>query len=279
MYDFHLFRVKLLHPIQPTLFHPTIQSREDLLRQTIESLPSAELRRGSMWRVGNLQRIDDDGVFFRIGRSGKGTITVYHDGKFADQEAELAPYTDCVVDTHLSVCAIAKKSRLAPSAVAIARQFARLLEQSQVFHEFRAEVEIAEIQDPGEFIAYLEQAHSIGLFWAILSRPNPFDADRDFVRPLQQCLAESDGERGKVELRGRALRAERLEELTRSVAATGDDAGARVRLENGAPFQTKRLRGNGVVIVVDDIDSLDALGNLLRNVRQAYRSIRGPHEG
>lgn len=57
------------------------------------------------------------------------------------------------------------------------------------------------------------------------SRPNAFDAN-DFVKPFQGLLAAAHGEKGKAELMGGALKSESLEELARSAAATGNDAGA-----------------------------------------------------
>jgi len=124
----------------------------------------------------------------------------------------------------VELCAIAHKPRLSPSPKGIAKRLARLLTQSQRAHELGAKFEITEINDPDDFITHIRCAYAISRFWITLSRPNLFDVDSDFIRPMEGLLSSLDGQPGKTEIKCKALKNERLEALARSAASSGDDA-------------------------------------------------------
>jgi hypothetical protein len=91
MLEFQLFRVKVFFPAQlPLLERPP--SRQELLRQAIESLPSADSRRGLVWHIGNVAAVDRTGLYLRVGRTTTTTVEVFEDGRFRDQTFETAPY-------------------------------------------------------------------------------------------------------------------------------------------------------------------------------------------
>jgi hypothetical protein len=95
------------------------------------------------------------------------------------------------------------------------------------------------------------------------------------VQPFQKFLAESNGERGKAELQGGALQPGLLEELARSAAATGNDAGATMIRAAEERKVRKRLRGNTVNIEEEDLTDDQGLTRLLNHVKEAYKRIRG----
>jgi hypothetical protein len=214
-------------------------------------------------------------MYFRVGRISRSTLEVYQDGVFADQEFETAPYTHVFLDIPLEVCCIAKKSRLAPTAVGVSHQFARLLNRSEFTRQMQAEFEIDPINDPKDLIAYLGSASSVQKFWITFKRPNPFDANKDFQQPMQNLLNSTGGSKGKTELQGTEMVVESLEKMARAAAATGDDAAAVMTLERQARRVTKRLRGNPVVFsqadVVEDADKR----SVLTRMRDLYQRIRG----
>ncbi|MEW6448742.1 MAG: hypothetical protein AB1426_11790 [Bacillota bacterium] len=252
------------------------KSRSDILKEVIFSLPSAELRKGITWRIGNVSSLDEGGLYFRIGKISKSTIETYKEGNFLDQEFETAPYTHAVLDTRLEVCAIARKTKLSGTAAGIAHRFIELLTRSERARFFDVEFEIDEINDPEDFITYLRSAILISRFWVTFSRPNPFDPEEDFIKPLASFLEKSNGEAGKVEIRGKeGLNPGTLEDVARSTAATGNDAGAWLLEEEGGRRVKKRLSGNPATLSEEDLADDQQRRRFLQRVRELYYKIRG----
>jgi hypothetical protein len=160
----------------------------------------------------------------------------------------------------------------------IANAFARLLNESPVGSRLQARFEIIAISDPEEFIALLGTAHSVSKFWVSFGKPNPFDANADFVQPMQKLLRESDGDQGKTELKGPTLKPEVLQEVARSAAATGDNAGATLQLEHEGQKIKKTLGPNPVVVNQEEITESEDKRTLLQRIRDVYQRIRGRNE-
>ena len=275
MLEFHLFRMTVYLPDQLSLYHQA--SRPDVSFQAITSVPSAELRKGQKWHIGNVTRLDDAGLYFRVGRTSKLTVELYSAGQFTEQSFETAPYTHVVIDHEIGLCALARKPKLSKTAAGIAEQMARLLTQASPAVTVGARFEFQPVSDPNDFIAQLRVAYEISKFWVTFSRPNPLDADEDFVKPMQRLAAAADADRGKTELKGRALSPASLESVARSAAATGDDAGAWLKPHKGQHRVRRSLRSNPAVLRLEDVDASEPL-RLLDRVRTWYRSIRGTKE-
>ena len=275
MLEFQLFRIKVYPPKQMVLFQDEKKPSE-ILKETILSAPSMELRKKAIWRIGNIHDIDNNGLYFRIGRSISSRVELYKDGNFIEQEFETAPYTHVLLDFSLEVCAIAKKTRICATTKGIATQFIRLLNKSEKAVELRARFEIDEISDPEDFIAHLRKAYAVSKFWVTFSRSNAFDVNEDFIRPMQNLLKETQAEKGKSEIKGDSLNVDHLEELTRSAAATGDNASAEIRLDEKGNRIRRHLRGKSVIVSIDGLDEGENTKmNLLNKIRTLYRRIRG----
>ena len=227
-----------------------------------------------VWHIGNVAEFEPSALYFRVGRTSKSTIEVYKDGRFLDQEFPVSPYTHVILDTVLEVCAIAKKTRLSRTATGIANQLRRLFEESQPARRFRATFEVSSINDPEDFIAHLRGAYSVSRFWVTFTKPNAFDAETDFIQPMEKLLSESEGKKGKTELEGEQLKTETLEALARSAAATGDDAGASIQAEPEQGKTRVSLRGNAAVVTHDEPDNDEQKKGLLWKIREKYQSIR-----
>jgi len=276
--DFHLFRLKVykLRQMNISEYIEGDKSRSDILKEVIFSLPSAELRKGITWRIGNVSSLDNDGLYFRIGKISRSTIETYKEGNFLDQEFETAPYTHAVLDTRLEVCAVARKTKLSRTVTGIAHRFVELLSRSERARFFNVEFEIDEINDPEDFITYLRSALLISRFWVTFSRPNPFDLEEDFMKPFASFLEKSNGEAGKVEIRGgEGLNPSTLESVARSAAATGNDAGACLLEEEGRKPVRKRLSGNPAIIPEENLADDQQRRRFLQRVRELYYRIRG----
>jgi hypothetical protein len=107
-------------------------------------------------------------------------------------------------------------------------------------------VEIVPIPDPEDFLASLNDAYAVSKFSATFRGPNPFDADEHFQKPLSVYLSSANGEKGKAQIQGEDLNREVLQAVTRSTAATGNEASARIRKTKSQKFTTINLRGDPI---------------------------------
>jgi len=272
MLEFQLFRIKIYPSDQMLLTGEKKPS--EILMETIDSQPSAELRKGVIWHLGNFWKIDRNGVYFRVGKSTKAKRAIFQNGNFLDEEFEEAPYTHVVLDIPIEICAIAKQTHLSPNPKGIANQLARLFTNSEIGKYYGAEFEFDWLKNPEDLIAHIKRAYSISRFWITFSRPNPFDVE-DFTKPFSQLVKEVDGRKGKAQVDGENLKTKILEDLTHSAAATGNDAAARIQLEEKEKPATMHLRENPVFIRQDDVSDEKQRRILLQKLRRTYEKIRG----
>ncbi len=277
MIQLHLFRIKIEIPKQALLFVGKLTPAE-LLRAMVSERPSAELRRGYEWHIGNLAELKPDGLYFALGRTTQTIVERYDEkkGNFVEEPFESSPYTHVVLDTQLGVAAIAVKSRLAPSVPGIARKLRDLLASSRTATENRLNVAIQAIADPHDFIRQLRSAYSIERFAMTFGLPNPWDVNADFQAPLQSFLREAEGQKGRAAVAGKNLSASVLEELARSAAATGEDAEASLRTAKGRKPIRRGLRRNPATVQVADLDEPGQKQEALANIRIAYEGVRTP---
>jgi len=273
MLDFQLFRIKVYPSKQ--MFLEGSKKPSEILLETIKSLPSVELRRGMISHLGNVCEIDEAGLYFRVGRTTKAKREIYQEGNFIDAEFEEAPYTHVVLDVPTEVCAIAKKTKLSPSPKGIANQLIGLFAGSETAQYYNAKFEIDWLKDPKDLITHLQQAYAISRFSITFSRPNPFDAEEDIIKPFNEFIKEAQAEKGKAQVEGENLKPQPLEGLARSAAATGNDAAARLRLDKEQKATTIRLRENPVFIQHDDVSGDEQKRSLLKKIKDRYEQLRG----
>jgi len=273
MLDFQLFRIKVLPPAQARLFEVAATPQE-ILVETLKSLPEAQFRPGKTWHVGNVTPIDETSLYFRIGRTSKATIELYDNGKFLDQEFETSPYTHVFLEMEFEVCAIASKRKLARTTSRMARQLGKLLNQSNRARDFGARFEVNMVNDPEDFISRIKSAYSVERFWLTFTRPNAIDVNEDYVRPMERLLSAALGDRGKTEIKGSDLEDSVLEQLSRSAAATGDNAGASIRHNPDDRLIPISLRGRAIDITQDSVDGDEEKQTFISKLRERYRAIR-----
>jgi len=274
MLEFQIFRLKIFPSRQRNLFEEDLE-RTQILSSVIKSLPEVELKEGSIWHIGDIIDIEEGSLYFRLGRTTSSTYEMYKDGHFLDESFEVTPYTHVLIDINLEFTAIAKKPRLSPNSKGIANALTRLLNESKEGIRLNATFEISEISDPEKFIEYLNSAYSVQKFWISFSRPNPIDVNRDYIQPMQNLLKESNGDEGKTEIKGTVLRPEILQEVARSAAVTGDNAGATMIIDQKGQKITKTLRENPIIIMQEEVDKLEDKMLLLQKMRNIYEKIRG----
>jgi hypothetical protein len=267
----YLFRLKAVEEAQTSIF-PAPDARGQFFSLLILGRPSSEVRSGFVWHVGNVEQTAG-GLCFAVGRTTKGSKELYDEesGDFVEVEDEESPFTLVVYDEKYGVLGIAPKSKLAPTARAIARNLERLLNAEPMVREWNVRVEIPEIWDPEEFLHQVQTAYAVTSFTVTFSGPNPFDVEGEFHKPLERYLQAADAEEGKASVKGKQLNREVVERVTRSVASTGNDASARLRRRRSQRPVTKHLKGDPATV---ESEKGDTLADLLGKLRAAYERIR-----
>jgi hypothetical protein len=245
--EYSLFRAKFIKPRQASFLHKEL-TPGDLFLQALEERPSAELRKGFLWHIGNIQYFSETTGYFAIGRTTNSTIEKFDEisGNFVEEELEQSPYTHCVFDARIGFIGIAKKLILSQTAKGVAARIEELLSTAKAIIENGVTVEVVPIPDPEDFLRALASAYRVFRFSATFRGPNPFDADEHFQKPLAVYLSAAGGEKGKAQIQGDDLNRDVLQEVTRSTAATGNEASARIMRAKSQKPITINLKGDPV---------------------------------
>jgi hypothetical protein len=133
-------------------------------------------------------------------------------------------------------------------------------------------VEVRPIPDPEGFLKAIDAAFRVMRFSATFSGPNPFDADEFFQKPLSVYLSAANGEKGKATISGEDLNREVLVEVTRSSAATGNEASARIQRTRRQKATTINLRGDPVKRRYDEEEHRPEV--VLEDLTNQYQRVR-----
>jgi len=271
--EYSLFRAKFIKPRQTSLLHTDL-TPQDLFLQALTEKPSGELRKGYIWHIGNIQYFSETTGYFAVGRTTNSTIEKFDDltGDFIEEELEKSPYTHCVFDARIGFIGIARRASLATTAKGIATSIEKLLSMSRVITENDISVEIAPIPDPEGFLLALASAYRVTRFAATFRGPNPFDADEHFQKPLSVYLSAANGEMGKAQIQGEDLNREVLQDVTRSTAATGNEASARIMKSQSQKPITINLKGDPVKRSYDEEEHIPK--TVLADLTNLYHRVR-----
>jgi hypothetical protein len=272
--ELHLFRIKFIRPIQTSMLHDQ-KSASEIFKEAISAKPSSEFRQDYIWHIGNIKKIDDYGGSLAVGRTTKTTVSKYdiESGNFVEEYFEQSPYTICLYDLRIGFLAIAKKSKLAPTSAGIASKLKKLLDTTQVVRLNELDVRIDPISDPTGFIQKLSSAYALKRFTAHFTGPNPTDADELFQKPISIYCQAVNGVSGKVVTDGDALNNEVVVEVTKSVAATANEASARIVERQGQRAKNIHLRGDPAKKTFAEERFSEEIA--LNDMRNEYRRIRG----
>ncbi|WP_369601631.1 hypothetical protein AAIA72_01200 [Hahella sp. SMD15-11] len=278
MANLYLFRIKVQKSGQGVLFGEEMEPSKFLIK-VISSKPSAELREGYIWHIGNVVFIEDEGLLFAAGRTTKKSKELYDENEknFLEVEDEESPFTYVYYDPKFGFLAIEPKSKLSPTVKGIARNVEKLFNRQDVVVNSGYRIEISEIWDPKDFLKHIHQAYAVVSFTVNFGKPNPFDVESDFHKPMEKYLEETGGRRGKATVQGIDLNRDRIEEVARSVASTGNNASAKMRMGEGQRPVTRHLEGDPVTIPIEEEDREDKL-SLLQKLREAYSRVRRRRE-
>lgn len=103
MLTFYLFRAKVISPKQQILFGDEKKPPE-VLRSVLLSKPSKELRKGHVWHIGNVNELDEESIYFALGRTTTSIVERYDNvgQNFLEEDFETSPYTHAILDLSLN---------------------------------------------------------------------------------------------------------------------------------------------------------------------------------
>jgi hypothetical protein len=274
MIDLNLFRIKVFPSAQREFWGDL--TPPEILKRVVSSLPSGEFRRGNVWHIGNIQIIDSDWTYFRLGKASRTKLEMYSNGNFVDAEFEAAPYTHVLVHYPLEIVAIARKPKLSPNVLHIADRLRRLFAYSPPAVELRTHFEISAINDPQTFINLLKTSYAITRFSYEFDRKNIFDVDKDFFAPLEKTISAVNGKSGIAVLKGDALKSDPLEAIARSAASTGNEVSATIKRGRTSKKVRKKMKGNPATVQVADLSDVDDMKKAATETMVKYEQVRKP---
>ncbi len=271
----HLFRCKAEPLPQLDAFKPSLLSSE-IIAQSFLARPTAKVPRGSVWHIGNAVEIRDGGVFFALGREAVVKAEQFNEGtrEFEEVEQAHAPFTIGVYDLRTQATGVLIRPRVSLSAREIATKLEVLLASTGIAGTHNTRVVVDPMPDPRGFIEILRTASRITRFEFDFSVPNPPDDEKYIQRPLKAYAQRVGALEGKASVKGPSLNAEELIELTRAVAAEGDQATANVEMKPGSGIEKRGLNHNPLREPVEAALHEGAGPAILRALRRAYDRMR-----
>jgi hypothetical protein len=276
--EYSLFRAKFIKSSQPSLFYADLIPQQ-LFMLAIQEKPSAELRRGHHWHIGNTRLFSEHSGYFAIGRTTKATIEKFDEtsGNFREEELDTSPYTHCVFNAQIGIIGIARKASLAPTVKGIADRIQQVLSRAPTITQSNTIVEVSPIPDPQGFLLALETAYRVPRFSATFHGRNPFDSDEYFQKPLAVYLTAANGKSGKAQIQGDDLNRDVLQSVTRSTAATGNEASATIVRNESQKAITIHLKGDPIKRTYDLEEHQPE--SILEDLEKLYDRVRQNEKG
>lgn len=280
MSSIHLLRCKAEPLPQADAFRPP-RSSTAIISASFKERPTTKVPRGAVWHIGNTREISGGGIFFALGREAILKKQQFNDSRreFEEVEQEQAPFTVGVYDPETQAAGVLVRQGVSLSAREIATKLEILLESTGIARSHNTRIVVDPIADPRGFIDILLNANRVTRFEFDFSLPNPPDDEKYIQRPLKEFGKEVGATEGKASLKGSNLDASKLVELTRAVAAEGDDVTANVELTPGGGIERRSLTHNPMREPVEAELHEGTGPAILRAVRRAYRRVRGADDG
>lgn len=274
MPDIYLYRAKFTRSDQAVLGDDN-RSPSALMVDAIGQRPSHSYRDGIIWSVANLQTLTATTGVFRLGKQQSTVLERFDEDSrdFVEEEQDQASTTRVYYDAEIGIVGIVRRTALAPTPAALGRRLAGVLQATEDFRVLGVEVNVDTIPDPQGFIDAMNSAYRVTRFAATFGRPNPFDADELFQKPLAVYLDEVDGDTGVTKVVSKdGLDTDVLAAVTRSTAATGNDAKATLRPAPRRPTRNLSLNDNPIMVQVEEDEAEPA--EVIAEMRAKYREVR-----
>ncbi|WP_162787944.1 hypothetical protein [Chromobacterium haemolyticum] len=274
---FLLYRVKFIQ--DPDLFISSEKSKEKFFLEALIEKPSAELRKGHIWHIGNLQQLTENENYglFAIGRTATKQTEKFdiESRDFITLLDEQSPFTYVLFLANLGVIAIARKYILTSNTNGVAEKIRKLLSATKtvLYNKLRVEVDI--IPDPDDFLEKLNDAYKVIAFSATFKGPNPFDADEYFQKPNSAYLNAAHGTLGESTIYGEDLNRDVITQVTHSSAATSNLARAKIIDENGKKAHWIKMKKEAARV---SNDSNGSVLSHLNAIESRYNEIRANND-
>jgi hypothetical protein len=271
--EFNLYRAKFVKGKQLPLNFQEL-SPSEIFKKVIMERPSIEFREGYQWHIGNIEEINESTGYFAVGRTTTSIMEKYDlaTKNFIEELYDASPYTHVLYDLNIGIIAIARKSKLAPTTMGISSKIERMFSITDTIISSGIDVDIDIIRDPRDFLDKIRRSYAIKKFTASFGGPNPFDADDYFQKPMSIYLRESNGKYGKTIIEGDDLDHGVVEKVTVAIAATGNDASARIQEDHDRKVETIYLGESTVKVNVPEEDFTKE--GAMEAIVSAYQGIR-----
>lgn len=283
--EFQLFRLQvidLVPPSEPEMFlkyrKNNVLDRPNLLRELFAK-GLKEDHETKKWRAGNVKYHQQESIIsFRFGKLKVSERSKFKDGNFIEESETDAPSTQVFFDLQTQVIAFARKTSIAPTIRSIANSFERFLNSFSEIAQNKIHIEIEQVNNPDDFLAQISNSYAVSKFWLKVKHPNAIDVNQDIMLPLEKTVASTQADSAKAELSGTALVVSTLEDIARSCASKGNDAGATIKENQDQGSKRIRLGHNPVTVQVNEEEE-GFLQKAFALARTAYNKIRnGKHE-
>jgi hypothetical protein len=271
----HLLRCKA-EPLPQGDAFAVQRSAISVLESSFLERPTARVKRGATWHIGNTRRTREGVLSFALGRDAVLRAQQFDEGarEFQEIEQRHAPFTFGVFDPKSQTVGVLIRQGVSLNAKEVADKIEALLESTGIARQANRRISVDFIPDPTGFIDTIRSAYRVTRFEFSFTVPNPPDDEKYIQRPLKDFAKRADATEGKASIRGDRLNAEELVEVASAVAATGDDATANVQMTQGAPILKKRLGANSLREPVEG-EGEDAIASvILEAMRRAYDFVR-----
>lgn len=248
----------------------------DIVARSFLARPTARVPRGALWHIGNTSVIRGDAIFFALGRE---VIVKAHEfdnrlREFREVEQSQAPFTVGVFDPKTQVAGILVRPGVSMNAREVANKMTVLLEEPGIARRNNRVIAVDYIPDPTGFIDAIETSFRVTRFEFEFTPPNP-PGDNKYIRqPLKSFAQRTGAEEGKVSVRGHSLDKEELVNLSRDIAAAGDNATATIQTKEKAPLERRSLAVNPLREAVDAGLHEETGEALLRATQNGFDQLR-----
>jgi hypothetical protein len=257
---FYLFRLRACHPATP----------EAWIEGIIRDRPSAEIDEGEVWRIGNIDAVDGEGLMFVVGRGPD-----HESGDFDDVEDPNAPCTYALYDSEQGILSMALKPALSPSIREIVDNLRKLLNRHAGTDSDEVRIEIDAIIDPDGFIDHIMSADVVTEFTMQFDEHNCDSGDTS----MRKMLEATGGRSVQTTILGDDLDREALERLARSAATAGYDVSIRLCEAMGQSPIVRRMQGDPIDFLVKGEDIPNQAKTILNMARQIFSHIAGNQTG
>ncbi|MDP9423275.1 MAG: hypothetical protein M3Q19_10680 [Pseudomonadota bacterium] len=271
----HLIRCKAPPLPQRHAFLEEIES-DEIIAQSFLARPTASVPRGAKWHIGNATELHGGAVYFALGREAVVRAQEFDEGtkEFREVEQEQAPFTHGVYDRKSQTAGVLIRPGVSLNAKEVARKLEALLRSTGIADKHNATIDVDPILDPVGLIEAMRSASRITRFEFTFSLRNPPDDEKFIQRPLKEYGERVGAKEGKASLKGDSLEPEPLIELTRAVAAEGDEVIANLQTDVDKGIVRRSLKSNYLREEVEGEEE-DVGSVILSAIRRAYRELRG----